>query len=189
VKIEEEMALLQASKSGDAAFEELVKRYDRKLLRVAEQVTQNHEDAEDVVQETFLKVFQKLDQFEGRSTLWTWLFRIGVNESRMKLRKRRSLSELPILDDSLLEIGFSSIDIPDSALNPEEACQVSELREILLKTLRTLAPRLRVVFFLRDVEGLTSDQTAAALDLHQSAVKARLRRARLQLRERLGTYH
>jgi RNA polymerase sigma-70 factor, ECF subfamily len=184
--LDEDLALVEASMSGDiAAFEELVRRYDRKLLRIALQLTYNQEDAQDAVQETFLKAYQKLNQFQGNSKFSTWLIRIAVNESLMKLRKRRYTQELPLeYEDPNGE--HLPLDVADWSPNPEQLYSRSELQEILRKALEGLPPALRVVFVLRNVEGLSTNETSAALDLGPSAVKARLFRARLQLREKLS---
>jgi RNA polymerase sigma-70 factor, ECF subfamily len=185
----DDLALVHASKSGDvAAFEELVKRYDRKLLRIAHHVTHNQEDAEDAVQEAFLKAFQHLAQFRENSKFSTWLIRITLNQSLMKLRKQRATRELSFVNDFQPEEDSLPIDVADWAPNPEELYGAAELREILRKTLQELGPGLRVVFVLRDIEGLSLEQTAEALDLSLAAVKARSRRARLQLRERLSEH-
>ncbi|HEX4920348.1 MAG TPA: sigma-70 family RNA polymerase sigma factor [Candidatus Bathyarchaeia archaeon] len=185
----DDLALVHASKSGDvAAFEELVKRYDRKLLRIAQHLTHNREDAEDVVQEAFLKAFQHLDQFRENSQFSTWLIRITLNQSLMKLRKRRPTREVSIDDDFQREEDNLPIDVADWAPNPEELYRAAELREILRITLQELSAGSRVVFVLRDIEGLSIEQTAAALGLSLAAVKARSFRARLQLRERLSKY-
>jgi RNA polymerase sigma-70 factor (ECF subfamily) len=185
----DDLALVHASKSGDvAAFEELVKRYDRKLLRIAQHLTHNREDAEDVVQEAFLKAFQHLDQFRENSKFSTWLIRITLNQSLMKLRKRRPTREVPIDNDFQREEDNLPIDVADWAPNPEELYRAAELREILRTTLQELGAGLRVVFVLRDIEGLSIEQTAEALGLSLAAVKARSFRARLQLRERLSKY-
>src|ERR1700755_2102907 len=88
--VSDELALVQAAKQGEvAAFEDLVRRYDRNVFRIAQHITQNREDAEDVVQDAFLKAYENLDQFQGQSKFYTWLVRIAVNEALMKLRKRR----------------------------------------------------------------------------------------------------
>jgi RNA polymerase sigma-70 factor, ECF subfamily len=175
--------------SGDVdAFEELVKRYDRKLLRIAQHVTNNREDAEDVVQEAFLKAFQYLEQFRENSQFSTWLIRIALNQSLMKLRKRRTTRELSLDKEFQSEEDNLPMDVTDWTPNPEEMYRTAELREILRNTLRELGAGLRVVFVLRDIEGLSLQQTAEALELSVSAVKARLWRARLNLRERLSAY-
>jgi RNA polymerase sigma-70 factor (ECF subfamily) len=181
--------LVRASKTGDvAAFEELVKRYDSKLLRIAQHVTHNREDAQDAVQEAFLKAFQKLGQFQENSKFSTWLIRITINQSLMKLRKQHRRREMSIDQDFQTEEAMPPLELADWAPNPEQRYRASELKEILTKALQELHERLRVVFVLRDIEGLSLEQTAEALNLTVSAVKARSSRARLQLRERLSKY-
>jgi RNA polymerase sigma-70 factor, ECF subfamily len=186
----DDLALVHATKSGDVgAFEELVKRYDRRMLRIAQNLTHNREDAEDAVQEAFLKAFQHLEQFRESAKFSTWLIRITLNESLLKLRKQRVASAI-FFDKNFQteEEDNFPIDLADWAPNPEELYQASELREILRKTLQELSPALSVVFVLQDIEGCSLEQTAELLDLSLTAVKARSRRARLQLRERLTAY-
>jgi RNA polymerase sigma-70 factor, ECF subfamily len=185
---EDENSLVQAAKGGDvAAFETLVRLYDQKVFRIARHITQNHEDAEDAAQEAFLKAYRGLARFQGRSRFSTWLFRIAVNESLMKLRHRRGLQVVSV-DDDPRELAAIPLEIVDWSPNPEQLYSQSELREILAKALQELPPIYRTVFMLRDVEGLSTDETAQVLDLNISAVKARLFRARLKLRARLTAY-
>jgi RNA polymerase sigma-70 factor, ECF subfamily len=185
----EDLELVHASKNGDvAAFEELVKRYDRKLLRIAQNVTHNREDSEDAVQEAFLKAFQHLGEFREDSKFSTWLIRITLNQSLMKLRKQRRIKEVPLDDDSQADGETFPMEVVDWAPNPEQRYRTSELRNILIKALTELRPALRTVFALRDIEGLSMDQTAEVLNLSHAAIKARLYRARLQLREYLNRY-
>jgi RNA polymerase sigma-70 factor (ECF subfamily) len=183
-----DLDLVHACKNGDvAAFEQLVKRYDRKLLRIAQHVTHNREDAQDAVQEAFLKAFQKLDQFREDSTFSTWLIRITLNQSLMKVRKQRRLTrEISLGQES--ETDVLPMEVTDWSPNPEQRYLASELRDILVDALNGLRPILRTVFVLRDIEGLSTVQTAQALNVSHTAVKARLWRARLQLRERLNQY-
>jgi RNA polymerase sigma-70 factor (ECF subfamily) len=184
----EDQDLVHASKNGDiAAFEQLVKRYDRKLLRIAQSVTHNLEDSEDAVQEALYKAFQNLGQFREDSKFSTWLIRITVNQSLMKLRKQRTIKEVSLDDDVQPEDKLPT-EVTDWAPNPEQLYSASELREILIRALEELRPALRAAFVLRDIEGLSTDQTAEVLNVSQSAVKARLLRARLRLRERLTAY-
>ena len=183
----DDLALVHACKSGDvSAFEELVKRYDTKLLRIACHITHNQEDAEEAVQDAFLKAYIKLDQFEEKASFSTWLTRIAVNESIAKLRKHRTTDEhlIPIAGP---EEGIP-IDVADWTPNPEQLYSATELRRTLLKSLDSLSPALRVVFVLRDITGLSGEETAEVLKLALPAVKARLFRARLQLRERLSKH-
>jgi RNA polymerase sigma-70 factor, ECF subfamily len=183
-----DLELVHASKAGDInAFDELVRRYDRKLLRIAQHVTNNREDAEDVVQESFLKAFQYLNQFRETSQFSTWLYRIALNESLLKLRRRRTSREVSIDKDFQSEDDLP-IDVVDWSPNPEQLYETAQLRNILRATLQELSASLRVVFVLRDIEMLSLQETAEALQLSISAVKARSWRARMQLRERLTAY-
>jgi len=185
----DDLELVHASKNGDvAAFEQLVKRYDRKLLRIAQSVTHNAEDAQDAVQDSFLKAFQNLGQFREESQFSTWLFRITVNQSLMKLRKQHAIREVSLDEDFQADVDMLPMEVIDWAPNPEQLYWASELRDILVGALEELPPAVRTVFVLRDIEGLSTDETAEVLNLSQTAVKARLWRARLQLRERLNKY-
>jgi RNA polymerase sigma-70 factor (ECF subfamily) len=181
--------LVHASKKGDvAAFEQLVKRYDRMLLRISQTVTRNREDSEDAVQEALLKAFQNLGEFREDSQFSTWLIRITVNQSLMKLRKQRAHKEVSLEENSESDGDAPPMDVPDLAPNPEQLCWASELRVIMVRTVKELRPILRTVFVLRDVEGLSIEHSAQVLNLSQAAVKARLWRVRLHLRERLNRY-
>jgi RNA polymerase sigma-70 factor, ECF subfamily len=184
-----DMDLVHASKNGDgAAFEQLVKRYDRKLLRIAQSVTHNREDSQDAVQEAFLKAYQHLADFQEACQFSTWLIRITVNQSLMKLRKQRSMREISLDEDFREDGEILPMDVADWAPNPEQLCWASELRSVLIEALKTLGPISRTVFVLRDIEGLSIDQTAIVLNMSHTAVKARLWRVRLQLREVLSKY-
>jgi RNA polymerase sigma-70 factor (ECF subfamily) len=189
-QVNDDLALVHASKNGDvAAFEQLVKRYDRRLFRVAQSVTHNREDSQDAVQEAFLKAYQHLGDFRGDSQFSTWLIRITLNQSLMKLRKqRRSIRDVSLEEDFHAGEDMLPMEVTDWAPDPEQLYRASELRDILIKALRELRPILRAVFVLRDIEGLSIAETAEVLSLSHSAVKARLWRGRLQLRERLNKY-
>ena len=185
---EDEGQLVSAAKAGDAAaFEELVNRYERKIFRLGMNITQNKEDAEDVMQEAFLKSFKNLDHFQGDSRFYTWLVRIAVNEALMKLRKRRpnqvSIDEpLTNDDDSVFR------EIEDWGPSPEQRFAQTELNTILNEVIGELDPIFRVVFLLRDVEGVSTEETAQILGISVAAVKSRLLRARLKLRQKLNKY-
>ena len=182
-----DLDLVHASKNGDvAAFEQLVKKYDGKLLRIAQSVTHNREDSQDAVQEAFLKAYQNLAEFREDSKFSTWLIRITLNQSLMKLRKQRATQEVSLDEDFQAEI--LPMEITDWAPNPEQLYRATELRNILIKTLKELSPILRAVFVLRDIERLSIDETAEVLNISHVAVKARSWRVRLQLRERLNKY-
>jgi RNA polymerase sigma-70 factor (ECF subfamily) len=185
----DDLDLVYATRNGDlSAFEQLVGRYDCKLLRIAQHVTHNREDSQDAVQESFMKALQHLEEFREQSQFSTWLFRITVNQSLMKLRKRRTTLELSCEPGCQAEEDILPREVADAAPNPEELCRACELREILVKAIEELRPTLRKVFVLRDVEELSISQTAELLDLSVPAVKTRLLRARLQLRELLSAH-
>ena len=184
-----ELAFVQAAKKGDLeAFSQLVKRYDRNVFRIAQHITHNEEDAQDVVQDAFLKAYQNLDQFQGNSKFYTWLVRIAVNEALMKLRRRRTDRTVSIDEDVETDEGTMPREVADWSPNPEQLYGQAELGDILKKTIQGLPPGFRTVFVLRDVEGLSTEETAEMLELSIPAVKSRLLRARLQLRERLAKY-
>ena len=184
-----DVALVERVRAGDvSAYDTLVRKYERQVFRIAQHITQNREDAEDVMQDAFLKAYEKLDQFQGNSKFYTWLVRIAVNESLMRLRKRRTGRMVSIDEDLETDEGTVPRDLADWAPDPEQNYTQSELGKILEKTIKGLPPGFKVVFELRDVQGLSTEDTAEALGLSVPAVKSRLLRARLQLRERLSRY-
>jgi RNA polymerase sigma-70 factor, ECF subfamily len=183
----DESSLVVEAKAGSyPAFEELVNRYEKKIYRLGLNLTGNPEDAEDVLQETFLKAFEHLVDFRADSKFYTWIVRIALNEALMKLRKRRSDKSVPVQDHVDEDGEFTPREFTDWRPNPEQLLAQHELRTILETAARQLPPAFRTVFFLRDVEGLSTQETAELLKLTISAVKARLFRARLQLRENLS---
>jgi RNA polymerase sigma-70 factor (ECF subfamily) len=184
-----DIELVARAKAGDAAaFEQLIRQYERQIFRTAQHITQNREDAEDITQDVFFKAFQKLDQFQGNSKFSTWLVRIAVNESLMRLRKRKTSKTVSMDQDVQTEEGSIPRDFAEWRPNPEQNFNQAELAEILRKTIAGLPPGFRTVFTLRDIENLSTEETAEALGLSVPAVKSRLLRARLQLRERLSRY-
>src|SRR6202051_4341401 len=183
------LTLVQAAKKGDdSAFEELVRRYDRNVFRIAQHITQNREDAEDVVQEAFLKAYRNLEKFQEQSKFYTWLVRIAVNEALMKVRRRKPERTVSLDEDIKTEDDSLPREVADWSPNPEQMYNQEELRDILTRTIQGLPSGFRTVFVLRDVEGLSTEETAQALELSIPAVKSRLLRARLQLRERLNRF-
>lgn len=179
-------ALVKRVQQGDAAaFNELVNRYERKVFRLARNITNNPEDAEDVLQETFLKAYSHIGGFQGNSKFYTWLVRIAVNESLMKLRKRKSDKTVSLDDgvDTGEDVVVREIAVWEG--DPEQRYSQQEIRAILEEAVESLRPAFRSVFVLRDIEELSTEETADALDLSIPAVKSRLLRARLQLREKL----
>ncbi len=185
----DESALLAKAREGDlGAFNELVNAYSRKIFRLAKHITQNDEDAEDVLQETFLKSFEHLGDFQGQSKFYTWIVRIAVNESLMKLRKRKSDRSVPL--DEPVDTGEDTVvrEIAVWEENPEQKYSREELGQILDEAVQGLRPAFRTVFVLRDIEELSTEETAEALGISVPAVKSRLLRARLQLREKLTRF-
>src|SRR6266436_5350537 len=185
---EDEHLLVAAAKRGDAAaFEELVNRYERKIFRLTMNITRNREDAEDAMQDAFMKAYSHLDKFHEDSRFYTWLVRIAANEALMRLRKRRpnqvSLDEPIETDDD-----FIPQQIEDWGPSPEQRFAQTEMRDILRGVIEELTPDFRIVFVLRDVEGLSTEETAEAIGISEAAVKSRLLRARLKLRQKLDRH-
>jgi RNA polymerase sigma-70 factor (ECF subfamily) len=184
----DEPLLVAAAKSGDmSAFETLVNRYERKIFRLTQNITQNREDAEDAMQEAFLKAYEHLGEFEGNSRFYTWLVRIAVNQALMKLRRRRS--NVVSLDDEI-DTGEDMMprEVEDWGPSPMQRYEQTEQSEILSRVISELDPPFRIVFQLRDIEQLSTEETAEALNLSIPAVKSRLLRARLKLRQKLNQY-
>jgi len=186
---EDEHLLVAAAKRGDlSAFNELVSRYERKIFRLTMNITRNREDAEDAMQDAFLKSYAHLKDFEGTSRFYTWLVRIAANEALMRLRKRRpnqfSLDE-PITTDNE---ELMPREIEDWGPNPEQRFAQTEMQEILSSVIDELEPSFRTVFVLRDVENFSTEETAKVVGISVPAVKSRLLRARMRLREKLHRY-
>ena len=185
----DESQLVAQSREGDtSAFNELVRRYERKIFRLAQHITQNREDAEDVLQETFLKAYEHLDQFKGDAKFYTWIVRIAVNQALMKLRRRKTDRTVSI--DETIDTGEDTVTREIAAWDedPEQRFSRDELGGILDDAVQSLEPLYRSVFVLRDIEELSTEETAEALGLSIPAVKSRLLRARLQLREKLTRF-
>jgi len=186
--IDEGAIVLQAREGDVKAFSELVRRYESKIFRLAMHITQNREDAEDVLQETFLKAYEHLDQFQGNSKFYTWVVRIAVNQALMKLRKRKTDNTVSM--DETIDTGEDTVarEIAAWDENPEQRYSREEMNQILASAVDSLAPAYRAVFVLRDMEELSTEETAEALNLSIPAVKSRLLRARLQLRDKLTRF-
>lgn len=178
---------LEALRAGDKAeFARLVEAYSTHIYRLALRMLANPQEAEDVLQTTFLKAFQHLKDFEGRSSISTWLYRIAANEALMLLRRRRP--ELPLEDEPEEGQLPRPFQFADWARLPEGELLSGEAKKILDRAIQNLPEKLRVVFLLRDMENLSIKETSEALNLSETAVKTRLLRARLRLREQLSTY-
>jgi RNA polymerase sigma-70 factor (ECF subfamily) len=185
-EVNDELAIVERARTGDAAaFSELVQRYERKIYRLAKHITQNDEDAEDVLQESFMKAYTHLDRFHGDSKFYTWLVRIAVNEALMKLRKRKSDRSVSLDEPQDTGEDLVQREIAVWEDDPEKKYSREELAEILDNAVQSLKPSFRTVFVLRDIEELSTEDTAETLGISIPAVKSRLLRARLQLREKL----
>jgi RNA polymerase sigma-70 factor (ECF subfamily) len=179
--------LVAAARHGKpAAFEELLARHERRIFRLAQNLTQNRQDAEEVMQDAFFRAFTHLEGFKGDARFSTWLTRIAINEALMKLRRRRPTVSLD--DERESENDTVVRELLDWGPSPEQKYSQEELQRILSEAVDQLSPGLRVVTQLRDVEQLSTEETAQILGLSVSAVKSRSRRARLTLREMLNRY-
>ncbi len=181
---------LDTLRSGDKeTFARLVEAYSGSIYHMAVKMLQNSQDAEDVLQETFIKAYNNLAKFRGDSNIATWLYRIATNEALMLLRRRKL--QVYSMDEALeTQDGVERPrELEDWCCLPEDELMSSEARAHLDDGIKALPHSLRVVFVLRDVEGLSTRQTAEILDLTETAVKTRLSRARMKLRELLSAYY
>lgn len=183
----DDRVLIRATKTGDvAAFEELVRRYDQKLLRIVQYFTDNGNDAQGIVQEVFVEAFQQLEEFREDSEFWTWLIRMTLNQPLMKLQKEHTEEEWFHDHHSPSEAEHLPVNVMNWSPNVEELYKPTELAGILRRALQELSPAFRVIFVLRDIAGLSLEQTAEATGLSLHAVKVRSMRARLHLRDGLS---
>lgn len=182
---------VEALKRGDRAeFARLVNEYSLHIYRLALRMLGNPQDAEDVLQSTFLNALRALPKFESRSSLSTWLYRIAVNEALMVVRKRKpQISLTPVNEEGDEDEDGEELQIVDWGHLPESELLSNEARQHVDQAIQHLPETLKVVFLLRDVEGLSIEETAAALRISQAAVKTRLLRARLHMREDLSNYY
>ncbi len=184
-----EADLLDALRRGDRqAFAAVIDRCGDTVYHVAYRLLGSREEAEDILQETFLQAFQHLKDFRGEARLCTWLYRIAYNLALMRLRRKEP--ETVSIDQPILLENDEEVprELFDWCCLPEEELLRAELRSVLDEAIRSLPPSLRTVFLLRDVEGLSTEEVAGILGISTDAVKTRLHRARLQLRERLSRY-
>ena len=174
--------LVAAAKRGDKqAFEELVLRHQRQVLAVALRITNNHEDAEDVAQESFHKAFLHLDTFQEKARFSTWLTRIAMNQAFMLLRGRRGVIEL--LPENPEDGAKSNSEaFVDQGPNPEESCWRRERTQLLTAAIHRLGPKIRSTILLRDIEEKSVEETAQILGASTGAVKARVFQGRRRLR-------
>lgn len=188
-KAVEELSL-EALRNGDRSeFARMVEAYYPMIYNLSYKMLGDAQDAEDILQETFLKAYRHLRDFDGRSSLSTWLYRIATNEALMFLRRKKP--EQISIDEPLEtnEGEAQPLQIVDWCCLPEAELLSSEARAHLDQAVKKLPPSLRVVFVLRDLQGLSTQETAEVLNLSENAVKTRLSRARLRLREELSSYY
>jgi RNA polymerase sigma-70 factor (ECF subfamily) len=175
----DESRLIEMARGGDrAAFEELVRRHADRLYRVVLRFSTGPEEAEDITQEAFLRAWRNIGSFRGRSQFFTWLYRIGINETRRRHERRSPAS----IEQSPLE------DAPDWSESPERRAQQRDTRVELERAVRALPFKYRAALILRDVEGLSTAEAAEVMGLREAAFKSRLHRARLRVRRALDEY-
>ena len=181
-----QQALIAALRANDpAALAQLFELYADKLYRLAVSLLHDEQQADGVVQNTFMALITHIDTFEGRAALGTWLYRVAYNESMMRLRRTRPQVELDEMDD---ESELMPTCLIDWQAVPEAIADSHEAQHEMTRAIGTLKPELRAVFTLRDIEELSTRETAEILGISEALVKVRLHRARLALRERLATY-
>jgi len=186
---QEDAVLVATAKTGDArAFELLVQRHEGKIFLLAQRMTRNREDAEDVVQQSFQKAFIHLKKFEGESLFSTWLTRIAINEALMLLRRRRGSHEVPIGESNTEDETALPLDIPDLGPSPEDSCLQREQERILSAAVHELTPGMRKAIELRELGELSTGETAQVMGLSVGAVKARVFHGRRKLRQTLKRY-
>lgn len=181
--------LISRMRRGDeTAFAIVIKRHNRRLYRTARSIVRDDAEAEDIVQETYVRAFRNVDGFRGQSRLATWLTRIALNEALDRLRRRRPHVELAAIDDvdNRSEGSLMSLFGGEAAADPERSASRAEIRRLVEGAIDALPAAFRTVFVLRDVEGMSIEETAAELDLKPETVKTRLHRARRQLRDALA---
>jgi RNA polymerase sigma-70 factor (ECF subfamily) len=185
---DDEAALVAGVRSGNTTcFEKLMRRYEQKIYRLAKNITKNDSDAEEVTQEAFFKAFEHIENFKGESRFYTWLVRITVNQALMNLRKRRP-NQFSLDDPIATEELSVPREIEDWGPTPEAMYSQNELAGILSRTISELHPPMGIVFQLREVENLSTEETAKMLKISVTAVKSRLMRARSALRGKLNPF-
>jgi RNA polymerase sigma-70 factor, ECF subfamily len=193
--ITDEVLVERARAKDEAAFEELVNRYENKLYRLAMRFVRNETDAQEILQDAFLSAWRNLPSFEGRAQFGSWMYRVTVNAALMLLRSRNRHPEVTVddveptvLNDAVAESGQTVRANADWSQRPDDQLQSAEMRAHIQTSVDSLPDGLRTVFLLRDVEELSTEDTAEMLGLSVPAVKTRLHRARLALREAIGRY-
>lgn len=181
----DETQLIEALQRRDqAALSTVFEQYANKIYRLAAGILQDEQQADGVVQDTFLKLIEHIDSFEGRSSIGTWLYRVAYNEANGRLRKSKPQVNM----DELVDADLMPACLVDWETLPEQVMSSSEALDLMQQAIEDLSPSLRAVFQLRDIDELSTQETADILGIKPAAVKVRLHRARLALRERLAHY-
>lgn len=186
--VENDEDLVRRAQGGDTrAFDELVRRYRDKVYRLSFKILRHEEDAAEALQDAFLSAYRGIKSFKVESTFSTWLYRIATNASLMKYRKRRE-GHVSLEQSQNTDENAEMLQIPDWSTQPLKELLDSETREVMDEGIQRLPEELRTVFILRDIEDLSNAEVAQILDLTVAAVKSRLHRARIALRDRLTRY-
>jgi RNA polymerase sigma-70 factor (ECF subfamily) len=179
----DEISLIEEAKKGNKkALSEIVKKYEQTIYNFSFKICRNPEKAENIMQETFYSMVKSLNQFDGNSKLSTWLYRIVANHCLMNARKEKKRSYVSLENDEDL---YTERHIADWTSLPYKNTENKELRKILDTAIQKLSPDYRIVFLLRDIEGLSTEETAEATNISVPAVKSRLHRARAFLRKEI----
>ncbi|MDH7568611.1 MAG: sigma-70 family RNA polymerase sigma factor [Armatimonadota bacterium] len=185
--VDSDQALIARVRDGDrSAFEVLVSRYQDRVYTIVHGLVRDPDDAMDLVQETFLKAYQGLHTFRGKSSFYTWLYRIAVNNCKDFVRKRSARPSVSLEDEQLQDLGFEPP--ADPKQNPAEAAQTREMRRMVREAVETLPEKLRMAIILHDIQGLPQQDVAAILKCPLGTVKSHVFRGRARLRKLLGRY-
>jgi len=190
-QLDEHELIKQLKAQNEAALGAFMAQYETRVFGLALRLTGNRQDAEEVLQDVFLTVFQKIDSFRGDSKLSSWLYRIATNAAFMKLRKRPKVKEIPLAEElgpAMTEEGMIAESVADWSRLPDDELERKELTRRIEAAITQLPPDYRSVFVLRDVEGLSTEEACEILSLSEAALKSRLHRGRLFLRKQLADY-
>jgi len=190
-QLDEHKLIKQLRAQNEAALGAFMAQYETRVFGLALRLTGNRQDAEEVLQDVFLTVFQKIDSFRGDAKLSSWLYRIATNAALMKLRKRPKVKEIPLAEElgpAMTEEGMIAEPVADWSRLPDDELERKELTRRIEAAITQLPPDYRSVFVLRDVEGFSTEEAREILSLSEAALKSRLHRARLFLRKQLADY-
>ncbi|MBI4436057.1 MAG: sigma-70 family RNA polymerase sigma factor [Candidatus Omnitrophica bacterium] len=189
--LDDQELISRLKKKDEAALEALIAQYETKVFGLAVRFTGNHQDAEEILQDVFWTIFEKIDTFRGESKFSSWIYRIATNVALMKLRKRPKIREIPLeeeLGPAMTEDGMIAEPVVDWSRLADEELDRKELDHRIEGAIGLLPLDYRSVFVLRDVEGLSAEETSRILRISIAALKSRLHRARLFLRKQLADY-